>query len=56
MLTLVLLKDKQREFLGKSDSETSLLLHMSKTSQAFDILIHSRALLAAILCWFATHK
>jgi len=27
---------------------------ISKTSRAFDALIHSRALLTAILCWLAT--
>ena len=32
-------------------AQTSLIFHCLKTSQAFDIQIHSRALLAAILCW-----
>jgi len=37
-------------YICKSKSDISYL----KASWAFDILIHSRALLAAILCWLAT--
>ena len=41
---------KARFMVKLNKSDISYL----KTSQAFDILIHSRALLADILCWLAT--